>query len=66
MDLLLTITNEHVQQVAISDNNNRPWIDKEVIQMMQIECVKKRRKLVIIWILNILKKSEEMPQSLLK
>ena len=34
MDLLLTITNEHVQQVAISDNNNKPWIDKEVIQMM--------------------------------
>jgi hypothetical protein len=34
MDLLLTITNEHVPQVAISDNNNKPWIDKEVIQMM--------------------------------
>ena len=34
MDLLLTITNEHVPQVAISDNNNKPWIDKEVIRMM--------------------------------
>ena len=68
MDLLLTITNEHVPQVAISDNNNKPWIDKEVIRMMHKKdrMRKKAKKTGDHMDIEHLKKSEEMPRSLLK
>ena len=35
MDLYLSIVNEHIPQITIQENNTRPWIDKDVINILQ-------------------------------
>ena len=35
MDLYLSIVNEHILQITIKENNTRPWIDKDVINILR-------------------------------